>query len=330
MRIRPTPIVLAVIFTLSAMRTAQAQPLGTFRWQQQPYCNVVNLSVVQDGTLYRLDGYDDQCDAATRASAVGLAFFNPDGTAGIGLTIVTTPGGTPLHIDATVSLATISGTWRDSAGNTGPFVLTPGAAVPGSPRPSPRAVFPAGMSAGGTTVTDVGTPVSPTDAANKGYVDTVAAIKANTADVRAALLAERTWGARILNNGSKGSTGHYTSSNTSAGNYSVTFDVTGLQIPSRGFPSYQVTPRCAGHTVDIPLISTATNATGHYNNFGLQIATRNSAGTLTNCELFVQVTLPHPDSPDSPVPPFLRDGSEPGVTCTANGDTTTCISRSQP
>jgi hypothetical protein len=111
-----------------------------------------------------------------------------------------------------VSLATISGTWRDSAGNTGPFVLTPGATVPGSPRPSPRAVFSAGMLAGGTTVTDVGTPVSPTDAANKGYVDTIAAIKANTADVRAALLAERTWGARILNNGSKGSTGHYTSS----------------------------------------------------------------------------------------------------------------------
>jgi hypothetical protein len=327
---RSTPIVLVVMLTLLAVRSAQAQPLGTFRWQQQPYCNVVNLSVVQDGTLYRLDGYDDQCGAGTRASAVGLAFFNPDGTAGIGLTIVTTPGGTPLHIDATVSLATISGTWRDSAGNTGPFVLTPGAPIAGSPRPAPRAVFPSGVSAGGTVVTDVGTPVLPTDAANKGYVDGVAAIKANTAEVRAALLAERTWGARILIDGSKGSTGHYTSSNTSAGNYSVTFDVTGLQIPNRGFPSYVVTPRCAGHTVDIPLISTFVNATGHYNSFGLNIATRNSAGTLTNCALFVQVTLPHPDAPDSPVPPFLTEGLEPGVSCTVNGDTTTCVSRSQP
>ena len=131
--------VVSFVLVLAGAVAAGAQPLGTFRWQQQPYCNILTLNVVQSGAIYHLDGYDDQCGgAARRASVVGIAFLNPDGSVGIGLTLVTTPGGTPLHIDVTLSLATISGTWQDSAGNTGPFVLTPGAGVPGSPRPTPQ------------------------------------------------------------------------------------------------------------------------------------------------------------------------------------------------
>ena len=160
--------VVSFVLVLAGALAAGAQPLGTFRWQQQPYCNILTLNVVQSGAIYQLDGYDDQCGgAAPRASVVGIAFLNPDGSVGIGLTLVTTPGGTPLHIDVTLSPATIGGTWRDSAGNTGPFVLTPGAGVPGSPRPTPRVVFPAGLSAGGTTITELAPPVAPSDAATK-------------------------------------------------------------------------------------------------------------------------------------------------------------------
>jgi hypothetical protein len=39
-----------------------------------------------------------------------------------------------LNIQATITLATVSGTWRDSAGNAGAFVFNP-ATAPGSPRP---------------------------------------------------------------------------------------------------------------------------------------------------------------------------------------------------
>jgi len=152
-----------------------AQTLGTFRWQQQPYCNVVSLTVVQEGAFYRINGFDDQCGAATLAAASGLALPNPNGSIGFGLTIVTTPGGTPLHLDATISLSTLSGTWRDSAGGTGAWVFTPGAPTPGAPRPVPRITFPGGLSASGATVTNVGAPSSNTDAANKSYVDTSAA-----------------------------------------------------------------------------------------------------------------------------------------------------------
>ena len=53
---------------------ASAQPMGIFRWQQQPSCNVLTVSVVQAGSVFHLDGVDDQCGAGTAASVVGLAF----------------------------------------------------------------------------------------------------------------------------------------------------------------------------------------------------------------------------------------------------------------
>ncbi len=129
----------------------QGTPLGTFRWQLQPHCNVLTLMVVQHGAQFHLDGTDDQCGAAQKASVVGLAFFNPDGSVGFGLTTVTAPGGTPIHLDATISTATLGGTWRDSAGHTGALVFTPGAGTGGSPRPVP----PGGLPPGSITATQI-------------------------------------------------------------------------------------------------------------------------------------------------------------------------------
>lgn len=124
--------------------TTSAQTIGTFRWQLRPYCNVLTLTVTQQGSVYTLVGFDDQCGARTRAAVTGAAFLNPDGTIGLGLAVTTTPGATPLHVDATVALATVSGSWRDSGGNTGAFVLTPGSPVPGGPRPVPSGGIPPG------------------------------------------------------------------------------------------------------------------------------------------------------------------------------------------
>lgn len=112
-----------------------AQPVGTFRWQSLPYCNVITLAVTRVDTTFRLEGFDDQCGAATQASAIGTAFFNADGSVGIGLNIVQSPGGAPAHIDAKISTGSFSGTWRDNAGNNGNFIFTPGASAGGSPRP---------------------------------------------------------------------------------------------------------------------------------------------------------------------------------------------------
>jgi hypothetical protein len=113
---------------------ATAQPVGAFRWQLQPYCNVMTLSVTHQNGVYTLDGTDDRCSAAQAASAVGIAFLNPNGMIGFGITTVL-PGGTPVHLEAAISIPSLSGTWRDSSGNSGTFVFTPGGSTGGAPRP---------------------------------------------------------------------------------------------------------------------------------------------------------------------------------------------------
>ena len=77
------------------------------------------------------------------ASAVGVVFLNSNDTAGLGLTTVL-PGGTPVHLEATINIASVSGTWRDSSGNSGAFVFTPGASNGGNPRPVASGGVPAG------------------------------------------------------------------------------------------------------------------------------------------------------------------------------------------
>ncbi len=132
-------VVLAVAGLLAGIGgPALAQPVGTFRWQLQPFCNVVTVAITQNGAVYRLEGTDDQCgNGADAASVTGTAFPNADGSIGLGLNIVTTPGGRPVHVEAEISLGTFSGTWRDSVGSSGTFALTPGAGNGGTARPLP-------------------------------------------------------------------------------------------------------------------------------------------------------------------------------------------------
>jgi hypothetical protein len=118
---------------------ASAQSLGTFKWQLLPFCNVVSLTITQAGNVYTVRGTDDQCGArADKASVAGSAFLNPGGTIGMGLAIVTTPGGAPVHVDALIDPGSLSGTWRDSEGNTGTYIFTPLSGIPGAARPAPR------------------------------------------------------------------------------------------------------------------------------------------------------------------------------------------------
>jgi hypothetical protein len=134
-----THLVLTLLAAAPAMADrAEAQSLGTFRWQLQPFCNVVVVTVTQQGAVYKVDGYDDQCGAAQRAPLVGLATPNPDGSIGFGLHVVTAPGGRGLQIAARITLDTLGGGWTDSAGNSGTFAF--GGGTGGTPRPEPAAV----------------------------------------------------------------------------------------------------------------------------------------------------------------------------------------------
>jgi hypothetical protein len=131
----PARLLIAVSCVLVCASSVGAQPLGSYRWQQQPYCNLLTLNVIAEGGQYTLDGTDDLCGASRQASVTGIAHLNPDGSIGFGLTIVGPPGGA-VHISATINPGTLGGEWSDSNGNTGQFVFTPGAGLAGSPRPA--------------------------------------------------------------------------------------------------------------------------------------------------------------------------------------------------
>jgi hypothetical protein len=130
---------LAIVSSLCTAITIPvgAQVIGAFRWQLQPYCNIVTVTVRQDGSVYTVDGSDDLCGGAMRTSVIGTAFLNPDGSIGMGLTSMVVPDVAPIVIYARIDLATVSGVWKDSAGNSGTFQFTPGAGTAGTPRPVP-------------------------------------------------------------------------------------------------------------------------------------------------------------------------------------------------
>lgn len=131
-----SPIVLgAMLAATSAVPAAAEADLGPFTWNVAPYCNVITVNVTSVGPVYRVEGYDDQCGVGPRASVIGTAFLNPGGTIGIGFNTVTAPGGIPVHIDATVTLPSGNGTWRDSAGRVGALTINPVLPVAGAPRP---------------------------------------------------------------------------------------------------------------------------------------------------------------------------------------------------
>ncbi len=132
--IRMSLIVFAVLVS-GAWTPAAAQVLGVFRWQMQPYCNLVTFTVIQQGPTYQLTGNDNLCGAPAFAPATGTATPNPNGTISLGFNIVT-PSGASAHVSATVNLSNVSGTWTDADGNTGPFVFNP-PGVQGLPRPDP-------------------------------------------------------------------------------------------------------------------------------------------------------------------------------------------------
>jgi hypothetical protein len=109
-----------------------AQAVAPLTWQLQPYCNVITLSATVDGPGYRLEGFDDQCGSARRATLAGTAMPNPDGTIAFTFLIITVDGRGSLTA-VSLNSRTLGGPWSDSAGNSGTLVF--GVASPaGGPR----------------------------------------------------------------------------------------------------------------------------------------------------------------------------------------------------
>jgi hypothetical protein len=154
---------IAAFIVLGLPVHAAAQSLGIFRWQTQPFCNVLVLHVTAVASAYRLEGTDDQC-GGTPASVIGMAFPRPDGSIGVGLTAVF-GGAVSLHIDATIlPSGGFNGSWSDSVGRSGALLFTPGGSAGGSVRPVVR------------PVTTYGAMVTqPPNASDRGFSATVTA-----------------------------------------------------------------------------------------------------------------------------------------------------------
>lgn len=132
-----TPFVAAFAAVVLSAAAAQAQNLGTFRWNTAPYCNVMVLTITQAGGVYRLEGYDEQCGGNPRQPLWGIGVPQADGTVTFGLSQVMDPGhAVPVAIRVRVSPSTLGGTWADSVGSAGTLAFNPGA-VSGGPRPVP-------------------------------------------------------------------------------------------------------------------------------------------------------------------------------------------------
>ena len=102
LRLANTHVVVVIGAAVSALMATDgsAQPIGTFRWQMQPYCNVLNVTVTHSGGVYTLDGFDNQCGADTVAPLTGTAVPNPDGTIELGINIVASPGAAPVPAES--------------------------------------------------------------------------------------------------------------------------------------------------------------------------------------------------------------------------------------
>lgn len=148
---RVTSLAFVLAVTVGWVRPAGAQSLGVFSWQVQPYCNRITGVVTQVAGVYTFDAYDDVCGAAQRVPVTGTLTPNPDGTIEVGLAQIGASG-VALHTTARISLPGASGTWRDSQGLVGAFVLAGNTG--GSGRPSPSAAVADGSITGAKLAAD--------------------------------------------------------------------------------------------------------------------------------------------------------------------------------
>ena len=110
MRLLQLAAITAGCIALSTL-SARAQVVGTFSWQTQPHCNVVTVTVIQQGANYALQGSDNLCGAGL-APVTGLAILGGPGVV-MGLTVAY-PNGRAAHISSAISIATVAGTWSDA------------------------------------------------------------------------------------------------------------------------------------------------------------------------------------------------------------------------
>ena len=167
----------AAALVASSAGTASAQTIGTFPFRLQPFCNNALLTVTQEGTTYRLAGWDDNCGAGNeRFPLTGTISPNNDGTLHITFTVIRPTGVAVSTSIRNFNLGSLSGAFTDSAGNTGTAVIG-GAAGGSGARPAPTSTLLPNSVSTGTIVDGAVTGAKIVDGA-------VGLAKVNTAEVQ--------------------------------------------------------------------------------------------------------------------------------------------------
>lgn len=129
--------VTAMVVGLLPART-DAQTIGTFRWQVNPFCNVLSLTIVQQGAFFQLTGTDDGCGSNAVAPVTGTAFLAGSSVT-MGFTVISATGGSRQY-SASINLTNFNGTWTDGDGS-GTLTFNPASPAAGSPRGPVERVF---------------------------------------------------------------------------------------------------------------------------------------------------------------------------------------------
>jgi len=117
-----TALVLALTLAASAV---SAQTVGTFRWRTAPYCNVMNVTVTQVGSVYRLEGFEEQCGGNPRQPIWGIGLVQPNGSITLGFSVVPVPGAAnPVTIRASLG-NDFNGSWTDNENGSGTCEFSP-------------------------------------------------------------------------------------------------------------------------------------------------------------------------------------------------------------
>ena len=135
---------LFVLALTLAASTASAQTIGTFRWRTAPYCNVMNVTVTQVGSVYRLEGFEEQCGGNPRQPIWGIGVLQPNGSITLGFSVVPVPGpANPVTIRASLG-SDFNGAWADNDTNSGTLEFNPPncASGCGGPRTNPGQLRP--------------------------------------------------------------------------------------------------------------------------------------------------------------------------------------------
>jgi hypothetical protein len=115
---------LVLALTLAAS-SVSAQTLGTFRWRTAPYCNVMNVTVTQVGSVYRLEGFEEQCGGNPHQPIWGIGVVQPNGSITLGLSVVALPGPpNPWTIRASLG-SDFNGAWTDNDTSSGTMEFNP-------------------------------------------------------------------------------------------------------------------------------------------------------------------------------------------------------------